>query len=259
MKILFTLLLLAAPVAVSAQTINIAPGMSADIHGFTLERDTATGVGTLILGLRPNYDPEPYGPVPPADVAQVHEAICNHYAALNADVMAQNDASRFAVRWDWTPVEQPDNGITVSRFHRNDFTVSGDGCRLIWTVSPEFPTLLSGATPRLIGARSVEDRRLDGLGLEMTYDWGSPLDDADEAALDRAALELCLTVVEDEMLRRQDNYRNLDYDFLSVAFQERGADGVINRRVFTKALDGGACINDLPDAEVAAIRQAAAR
>ncbi len=251
MKLLMTTLLITAPITASAQdVIQIGPGQSAELTGFTLEREAATGVGTLILGLVPLYNPEPYGPVPPADVGRTHRAICNHYAALNADVMVQNDASNFAVRWDWTPETQEDLGFTVSRFHRNDYTIMDDGtCSAIWTVTPDRPNLPSGGAPILLHAQTVVDRRMDGLGLEMTYDWGTSLDAVSDTKLDRASQELCVSVVADEMLRREDNYSELHYDFLSVAFEERTGPNDTNRRVFTRARDGDSCIGNLTDAD----------
>ena len=251
MKKLFTTLLIAVPINASAQdVIQIGPGQSAEIAGFTLERETATGVGTFILNLVPLYNPEPYGPVPPADVGRTHRAICDHFAALNASVMAQNDARNFAVRWEWTPDPAEDLGFTVTRFHRNDYTIKDDGtCRAIWNVTPESPELPSGGNPILLHAQTVEDRRMDGLGLEMTYVWGAALDETSDAELDRASLELCVGVVADEMLRREENYSELRYDFLTVAFEERTGPNNTNRRVFTRARDGDSCVGGPTDSE----------
>ncbi|SOH94133.1 hypothetical protein SAMN06273572_103160 [Monaibacterium marinum] len=257
MKTLVAFLMLMAPVAVSAQTIPLSGGRMTQVVGFTIERDGMTGINTLQLALTPDFNPEPHGPVPPTDVARDHRSICQRVAPMNAGLMAEHNATRFAVRWDWTP-EQQDQDFTVSRFHTNAFTVTAQGdCELAVGVGVQHPTLLSGTAPRLIGSETITDRRLSGLGLEMLYDLGQPMTEEDRPARSRAAIELCLTVVEDEMRRREDNYHELDYDFLAVGFVEELAPGDILRDSYVFALDDGHCVTDLPKSVIADIRAAA--
>ena len=257
MKTLLTLLLLAAPIATTAQTITLDGGRTTQVVDFAVERENATGIATLLLRLTPDFDPEPFGPVPPTDAGRDHLAICQQVAPANAALMAEHNATRFAVRWDWTPVEQ-DADFTISRFHRNAFDVLPDGkCQLVIEMGEQFPPPLSGATPRLMFTQTTADQRMSGIGLELVYDWGTPLSDDTRAARSQAAIELCLTVVEQEMRRRQASYRDLRYDYLAVVFEETPTPGnrVSDRYVY--ALDGSKCVSDLPQMEINAIRAAA--
>ena len=244
--------LLALAGAAQAQTFTMSNGSVADMDRIDILKDSATGETFFALHVVPRFNPEPFGPVPPADAIRWHGEMCEMLVPAISDDIASNGVERLRVRWQWTPEDQPGDGITIIRFHENEFDVADCVAR-----DPFGPRSVPPSTlgERWLGTETATDRTIDGLGYRVLYRLPESIATYDEDRLERVSLELCVSHVADEIARREELYEGLDYAWASVTFEERPTATDSFRRSFTYSLDtDGACRGGLSPLLAGAIR-----
>ena len=248
------------PAAAFAQTVfTVSDGVSAELDRLQWVEYHGTGEIRWHLFLRPNGDPEPFGPRPPADMIRYHMQICEIVLPQIAGETAQRGIEAMDVRWDWTPVAQ-EGPITVSRLHQNAFDISGGDCAPVEPFGSGAPRPPAGIEPIWLRSESLGSPSLPGMGLRITYALPRALDAYDDALLNAAAEELCVSEASFEIARREGLYENLDYEWATISFEEETATDMRESRSFTWPLQGETdCTAFLDAGRIEEIRAAMAR
>ncbi|WP_316014837.1 hypothetical protein [Roseobacter sp. HKCCA0434] len=251
------LALAAAPCAGAfAQTFTISGGLTADLEEIVWIENLEGGGTHAELRVTPNFDPEPFGPRPPADVVEPQQELCEIVWPQIAGEAGGMGITRLDVRWGWTP-EQQDGPFTISRSHTNRFDVSDGTCQALEPRDRTLVTPRSGPEVRWLRSSAAQDRQLDGIGLNVFYRLPEPLSAYSDDQLDAMAQELCVTEATDIVARRHAGYDSIRYEWAAIAFEEQLAPNSTESRRFVWFLNEQyACEASLSESEIEEIRAA---
>ncbi len=255
-----TLAMGAATSTARAETIPLGDGSTVTIDEYLIETD-AEGRKLVVIRMRPDFDPEPYGPVPSDDFARVFEQLCENLVANSWDQLQAEQIGGVRVRWDFSPSQVNQDaaaaGITMSRFHEGLFEVRRDRSCLAMPLGVGLdnlaPPIPSGAPAKL----EYIERGADPGDLRLTYRYSDNLLEADPAMLDRSAIELCIVHADPVLATRAQYYGQLASRTVTIVFHRDQGDGHVTERQVRFPVRDGACATGLSPMLTDAIRQTA--
>ncbi|UYN98914.1 MAG: hypothetical protein KIT02_13375 [Devosia sp.] len=231
-----------------AQEVSLGDGSTATIEDYVIETDQE-GRNILVIRAVPNFDPEPYGPVPSDDYARVMEQFCENVVGNSWAEIEAEDIGGVRVRWDFTPSQRdPEleaSGITMTRFYEAVFEIRRDRTCLAMPLGVGLtdlaPPTPSGAPVKL----EYIERGADPGDLRLTYRYNDDLLGADPDALERSAIELCILHADLVLETRAQYYAQLDSRSVTIAFSRPQGPGQTTVREVRFAVRNGKCATGL--------------
>jgi len=250
----------AAPSLAQPESVPLGDGSSVTVNQYLVETD-GEGRKILVIRAEPEFDPEPYGPVPSDSYARVLKMFCDNLVNNSWDALQEDSITGVRVRWDFTPTqvneEAKANGITFTRFHEALFELRRDRSCLLMPSSVRMddlaPVLPSGAPAKL---EYAEYGPYPG-ELRLTYRYGSSLLEADQAMLERSAIELCILHADGILKTHAQYYPQRDIRSVTIVYYRDEGQGQATTRQMSFPVFDGVCQTGLSQMLTDAIRSAA--
>ena len=191
-----------------------------EVTDYTIREDL-DGIRTIFIETVPDFDPEPFGPVPSDDDARLYMPLCEMLVANSWDALVEEAIDFVQIRSKFTPstadADLPEN-ITFFRFHDMLYGLTEDGQCLPNplgagrnNLSPQLP---SGVEVRLAFAESSPTPRQ----LVLSYVTERQLDEISAESLASAAMELCILHADIFLADRTQYYPQIETETIMIAF-----------------------------------------
>lgn len=249
---------LALSTSASAQepeVIALGDGASITVDEYLLD---ATDEGTtIIVKARPNFDPEPFGPVPSDDFARRIQPLCAGLVEHSREAVVAENTRSVLIRWDFMPTY--DTGapasIEISRFHEFLFALDEN----LMCIPKPLGAGLDNLEPDLPSGLPVSLRYVEpgprAKQITLTYEVGEDLEAISSEVLENAAIELCILHADVVLAGRRQYYKQLETGLVAIAFAESDGRGQELERRVLFSVKQDACDTGLGPDLVDAIRR----
>lgn len=240
-------LLLALPAA-AQEAVPLGDGRTVTVLGTGVE-EGASGLRTLVLETRAEFDPQPHGPVPSYAFGRVHEALCESVVQGNPEAVAAMDVQRFRV----IQTHRPEGGERV--VHRSTFDLDEGACLHAPAAG------IGGPVFTLPGGRSVALRHL-GPGetpaeLELVLETTTEGDARFSLSNQNIAFEVCAVLAPGILAHREDIGAAAPSGIrVSIENRRPGPPEAVATESYVFPVREGACITGLGPAIEGELREA---